>query len=183
MVQAVYLGVSIAVALVLNPLLKVAFERPRPEGDALVAVSSTAFPSGHTTTATTIATALAVIAWPTRWRWPVVAAAVVFSLAMGVSRVYLGVHWPSDVLGGLALGFTIAMGVRAVMPWPSPEEAAAAQGEDAEAAPAAGERGAVAAAAVAGAAAAAGRRDPASTSSSSTGATRSWSTTACARAP
>ena len=44
--------------------------RGRP-GNALVDVSSAAFPSGHTTTATTIATALAVIAWPTRWRWPV----------------------------------------------------------------------------------------------------------------
>ena len=127
MVQAVYLGVSVVAALVLNPLLKLAFERPRPTVDALVAVSSAAFPSGHTTTATTIATALSVIAWPTRWRWPVVAAAVVFSLAMGLSRLYLGVHWTSDVIGGWALGFTIAMGMRALMPWPSPEEAAAAQ--------------------------------------------------------
>ena len=156
MVQAVYLGASTAVALVLNPILKQVFERPRPTDEALVTASSTAFPSGHTTTATTVVTALAVIAWPTRWRWPMIAVAVVFSVAMGVSRVYLGVHWPSDVVGGLALGFTIAMGVRAVMPWPSPEEAAAAQGEDAEAAPAAGERGAVAAAAAAGAPAGAG---------------------------
>lgn len=143
MVQAVYLGVSIAVALILNPILKVAFARPRPT-DALVDVSSAAFPSGHTTTATTIATALAVIAWPTRWRWPMIAAAAIFSLAMGVSRVYLAAHWAADVLAGWALGFTIAMAVRAVVPWPSLEEAAEAHAEDGGAAPAAVQRGAAA---------------------------------------
>ena len=86
MVQAVYLGVSIAAALIINPLLKVAFARPRPTTDALLTLSSAAFPSGHTTTATTIASALSVIAWPTRWRWPLIAVAALFSLAMGVSR-------------------------------------------------------------------------------------------------
>ena len=190
MVQAVYLGVSIVAALVLNPLLKLAFERPRPTADALVTVSSAAFPSGHTTTATTIATALSVIAWPTRWRWPVIAAAVVFSLAMGLSRVYLGVHWTSDVIGGWALGFTIAMGMRALMPWPSPEEAAAAQ-EDVRRS---GRRPERPRRPQAGAAQLQSRPPqgrapqtsraataPASTSSSSTGATRSWSTMACAK--
>ncbi|MGE5228356.1 MAG: phosphatase PAP2 family protein, partial [Deltaproteobacteria bacterium] len=108
MLQALYLALSVAAAMIINPVLKQVFARARPVDDPLVTVSSTAFPSGHTTTATTIATALAVIAWPTRWRWPVIAAAAVFSLAMAVSRVYLGVHWPSDVMGGLALGFTIA---------------------------------------------------------------------------
>ena len=148
MVQALYLGVSIAVALIINPLLKRAFERSRPTGNALVHVSSAAFPSGHTTTATTIATALAVIAWPTRWRWPMIVAAAFFSLTMAGSRVYLGVHWPTDVLAGVALGFTIAMAVRALMPWPSPEDAAAAQG--AEAATTTGERGAATGAAASG---------------------------------
>lgn len=125
MVQALYVAVSAVTALVVNPLLKQVFERARPNGDELVSVSSTAFPSGHTTMATTLATTLAVVAWPTRWRWPVLGAAAAFSLVMAVSRVYLGVHYPMDVLGGLALGFTIAMAVRALLPWPSPEEAAA----------------------------------------------------------
>jgi membrane-associated phospholipid phosphatase/phosphoglycolate phosphatase-like HAD superfamily hydrolase len=151
MAQGLFVGMTIAAALILNPLLKVAFQR-RPPDDSVVQAAVYAFPSGHTTTATATATALAVVAWPTRWRWPVIAVAAVFALAMGVSRAYLGVHWPSDVLAGWALGFTIAMAVRAVVPWPSPEEVAAVQVEDGESAPAAGERGTIApAVAVAGA--------------------------------
>jgi len=141
MVQAVYLAATAVVAVVLNPTLKLLFERDRPDADPVIELSHYAFPSGHTTTATAIATALAIIAWPTRWRWPVVAAAALFSLSMAWSRVYLGVHWPSDVVAGLALGLSIALFVRLLTPWPSPEEAAAAHGDAPEAAPAAGGRG------------------------------------------
>ncbi len=140
MVQAVYLAATVGVAIVLNPLLKLVFERDRPDVDPVVEISHYAFPSGHTTTATAIATALAIIAWPTRWRWPVIAAAALFSLTMAWSRVYLGVHWPSDVVAGLALGLSIALFVRLLVPWPSPEEAAAAQEDAQMAAPAAGGR-------------------------------------------
>ena len=130
MVQALYFGVTIGVALVLNPLLKLVFDRVPPGSDQAVAQASVyAFPSGHTTSATAAATALAVIFWPTRLRWPVIAAATLFSLGMATSRVYLGVHWLSDVIAGLAVGFTIAMTVRALMPWPTPQEAAAAREE------------------------------------------------------
>jgi membrane-associated phospholipid phosphatase/beta-phosphoglucomutase-like phosphatase (HAD superfamily) len=128
MVQALYFGVTIGAALVLNPLLKLVFGRVPPNSEeAAVQTAVYAFPSGHTTSATAAAAAFAVIFWPTRWRWPVLAAAAVFSLGMAASRVYLGVHWLSDVIGGLALGFTIAVTVRALVPWPSPQEAEAAQ--------------------------------------------------------
>jgi undecaprenyl-diphosphatase len=137
-VQSVYLGTTVGVALLLNPLLKLGFERQRPDVEPIVELSTYAFPSGHTAAAAAIATALAVIAWPTRWRWPVVVAAALFSLTMAWSRVYLGVHWPSDVVAGLALGLAVALVTRLLVPWPTPEEAAAAQEA---AARAAGERG------------------------------------------
>jgi membrane-associated phospholipid phosphatase len=45
----------------------------------------------------------AVLAWPTRWRWPIIAPGILYVLAVAVSRLYLGLHYPSDILGGWAL--------------------------------------------------------------------------------
>src|SRR3546814_9881919 len=50
----------------------------------------------------TLAAVLVLLAWPTRWRWPVVAAMAAFVPMVGLSRVYLGVHFPSDILAGWA---------------------------------------------------------------------------------
>ena len=93
--------------------------RPRPPHHLqLVAAHGYAFPSGHTTVATIgygLLVGLAVVLAPHSRRWAA-STAVVLVLAVGVSRVYLGVHWPTDVLGGwsfgaawLALGPTIAV--------------------------------------------------------------------------
>lgn len=81
-------------------------ERPPlvyPEPKPLVDVPhSGAFPSGHTSTAFACAT---VLAWASpRLRIP----AFVLAAAIGCSRVYVGVHWPLDVLGGAVLGVLVA---------------------------------------------------------------------------
>jgi undecaprenyl-diphosphatase len=63
-----------------------------------------AFPSGHSANAMAVWLAVALLAAPERLRVPAVAAALAVALLVGLSRLVLGVHWPSDVAGGWALG-------------------------------------------------------------------------------
>lgn len=90
-------------------VMKSLISRPRPEADLLTEVlvpsldGSMSFPSGHTAFAMSLGIALSLAAWGTRWRVPVVAASVLFVVLVGASRVYLGVHYPSDVLASCVL--------------------------------------------------------------------------------
>lgn len=86
---------------------KVFYQRPRPT-DAIVPVHGFSFPSAHAFTAVVLYGLLAWLAWPylrtTCGRALTAAAALSMGLAIGASRVYLGVHYPTDVLAGWALG-------------------------------------------------------------------------------
>ena len=80
--------------------------RARPELEPhLVTVKTSSFPSGHATSSMVffLTIALALTA-RSRWRRLAVAGAILLSVLIGVSRVMLGVHWPSDVIGGWAFG-------------------------------------------------------------------------------
>lgn len=127
---------TVALSFAVNLALKAGFERQPPGVDTVVPASRYAFPSGHTMTTAALATALAVLAWPTRWRRPAAAAGGLAAAAMALSRVYLGVHWPSDVAAGLALGVAVALGVALVLgrlPAPPAGGAAAGAGAGADA--------------------------------------------------
>jgi membrane-associated phospholipid phosphatase len=114
--QALFVAVAVSSAVLLNLWLKVLFHRRPPNVvHPLLAPDKYSFPSGHTMSATALATALIIIAWPTRWRWVVTPLALAYAFLVGVSRVYLGMHFPSDVLGGWALSLALVTGIYLVL--------------------------------------------------------------------
>jgi membrane-associated phospholipid phosphatase len=101
------IGASAGVFL-LGPLLKLLFTRPRPPLDEhLVRIDSWSFPSGHSLNSMVVLGLLTVLATRGRhgvWRVVVTAIGALLVFLVGLSRVYLGVHWPSDVLAGWLIG-------------------------------------------------------------------------------
>lgn len=97
----------------LNNLLKLGFARPRPDLIApLTKVATTSFPSGHSAVAAVCYFTLGALIAQTHSspaiRVLVLAAATLLTLLVGVSRVYLGVHYPTDVLAGWCFGIAWA---------------------------------------------------------------------------
>ena len=110
--DAVFLVVAVGGAAAIELVAKLTFARPRPGlwESAWPAVGYS-FPSGHAMESTALAVAIALLAWGTRWQWWAVTAGALFALGVGVSRVYLGVHYPSDVLAGWCAGLAWVNGV------------------------------------------------------------------------
>lgn len=105
---AAYLAASAVGGLLLSSLVKGVVDRPRPPTVGIFLNEATSsYPSGHATSGITVFVALGLVAFialkpPLRW-W-VAAPLFVLGPLIGISRAVLGVHWPTDVLGGWALG-------------------------------------------------------------------------------
>lgn len=103
--NALYVASSTALSYGLTYLMKVIIKRPRPFISNLKIVpvykaEHYSFPSGHTSSTFATATALS-IAYP---KWYVIAPAYFWAGSIGYSRMYLGVHYPTDVAGGVVVG-------------------------------------------------------------------------------
>lgn len=111
--DAAFWAVSVGGAALVNWAAKVLFARTRPSlWVSSVHEISYSFPSGHVMSTMAAVTGLCLLLWPTRWRWTAVVGGSVFVFLVAMSRVYLGVHYPSDVLAGAAASLAWVTGIR-----------------------------------------------------------------------
>lgn len=92
---------SIGSVIVANTALKSIFQRDRPSlWQHIVSETNFSFPSGHAMMSAAFVMLLIIIFWKTRYRLLTVALGILVMLLVGTSRLYLGVHYPSDILAG-----------------------------------------------------------------------------------
>ena len=112
--MALFAGASVAGGMVMSNLLKDVFQRPRPEiVPHIVYASNTSFPSGHSMLSAVTYLTLGALLARSHQRKALKAyflvIAALLSVMVGVTRVYLGVHWPTDVLAGWTAGAVWAL--------------------------------------------------------------------------
>ncbi|MGG3306448.1 phosphatase PAP2 family protein [Paenibacillus lautus] len=103
-VEILLLIVVVFGSSILNVLLKWVFQRARPDIHRLIEITGYSYPSGHSMAAFSFYSVLAYLLWrhidSRAGRGTLLSISVVMILGIGLSRVYLGVHYPSDILGG-----------------------------------------------------------------------------------
>ena len=114
---ATFIAATIASAQLVSMLLKQGFDRPRPELlPHYTYVYTSSFPSGHAMLSAavymTLGAMLARVQERTILKTYLLICALLTTIAVGLSRIHMGVHWPTDVLGGWAAG-----GVWAALSW------------------------------------------------------------------
>lgn len=110
---AVLVGVAAITGTTISNALKTIFDRPRPELTAIAEYGAGSFPSGHSTASAviylTLGLMLAKAADKARMKVFYVLTAILLTVLVGLSRLYLGVHYPTDVMAGWAIGAAWAL--------------------------------------------------------------------------
>ena len=113
--RALFFGLAMLGELLINQGAKLLFARPRPDLWAhLVEEKAFSFPSGHAMASSAFVTAVVLLLWYTRWRNLSVALGALFVVLVCLSRLYLGVHYPSDVLSGSLASLAWVVGLRQI---------------------------------------------------------------------
>lgn len=130
-------AVNLVLVVVINQVLKFIIQRPRPDGFRLATASGFSFPSGHSMVAMAFFGLLAWLVWKyeadRRLRRLYATGFALVIVMIGVSRIYLGVHYASDVLGGFCLSMAwLAVYTRVAVPLFIGEDDLGSSGEEAQ---------------------------------------------------
>ena len=107
-----YLLTTLLGSIVINRTPKVLLHRVRPHlWESPAPEFDYGFPSGHAMSSMTLVAALVILTWGTRWCWVVLVVGGLFVLAIAWTRLYLGVHYPSDIVAGWMASVAWAVGV------------------------------------------------------------------------
>lgn len=103
--------INFSISIGLHHNLKIAFHRPRPHlWESFYPLPHTySFPSGHALSSMTFTIILIILTWQTRWRWLTITLGSIFAILIAWTRLYLDVHYPSDILASWQLA--IATGI------------------------------------------------------------------------
>lgn len=109
----VFVGFAVIGGTLLSTGLKILFDRPRPDVEAATRVFTSSFPSGHATVSAVVYLTLGLLLAEATKVGPLkayyIGLGLVMTLIVGVSRVYLGVHFATDVIAGWSLGAAWAL--------------------------------------------------------------------------
>ncbi len=112
----IYLLITASGSAIINRTAKEFWHRVRP--DLWVSAAPEfdySFPSGHAMTSMTLVAILVILTWDSVWCWLTVMLGSLYILAIGWTRLYLGVHFPSDIIAGWLVAIAWAMGVNLII--------------------------------------------------------------------
>jgi len=116
--SAVFVAISVVGGTIASTGLKMLFDRPRPDVEAATRVFTASFPSGHATVSAVVYLTLGLLlseaSVDRRLKALFVVLGVFITATVGISRIYLGVHYPTDVIAGWSVGLAWALACWAV---------------------------------------------------------------------